>query len=70
LAEDEHMRHVRAGPARRPSFTTGSVSAQSHARVSIRFRLCNYRIALKTSDDSERPPSPSIVSRKGVSRWI
>ena len=36
------------GPTRRPDFTTGGVSAQSDDTVSIRFRLCNYRIALKT----------------------
>ena len=36
------------GPTRRPDFTTCGVSAQSDDTVSIRFRLCNYRIALKT----------------------
>ena len=36
------------GPTRRPDFTTGGVSAQSDDTVSIKFQLCNYRIALKT----------------------
>jgi hypothetical protein len=46
LAENELVGHVGVGPTRRLDFTSDEVSARRDDVVSIKFRVCNYRIAL------------------------